>query len=530
MTGDSIYCVCEVKRSDRKAKPTKCETKYGTSLNPVWDETHSLEPWQEGEAIEFTLYNKGLIRSKIEGTVTVGSHQFYPAGLEAELPISGLPNATLTVAIVPVFSNNAVACEPALAPAPAQTSPIEDLGGAGRVEVGIVRALGLHRLNMSGNALYCVCEVKSEKKDKAKTSKCETKTVRNTLDPVWDEKHTLDWKPGEALEFLIYDKGLISSKTEGKVVLASEKFYPSGFEGEVPIEGLPSATLYVHILPRIGNNDNNVQVQEELKASAATPVPLHTQPLREGQKLQVSILQASGFGHLNSSGNGLCCACETIGTAASSKKETKVVSSGPNPVWNETFQLDLWQPGEPLEFTILDKGISGSKTEGKVSLPSHQFYPSGFEGNLQIEGLPGATLHVRILLGDAPGPTSPTSRLSLPAAEEQAARSSAGEQLVSNLDSKLTPAIPASPSAAKPELIHAEGPLQKLQVSIVSAVGLKHMNMTGDALFCVCEVKHADKRAKAATCTTATVGKTLEPTWNETHEIDPWCMGEPLEF
>jgi len=76
--------------------------------------------------------------------------------------------------------------------------------------------------------------------------------------------------------------------------------------------------------------------------------------------------------------------------------ETKPVTEGDvlNPFWGETHHLDLWQVGEALEFTVYDKGLVGSKTEGRVLLPSESFHMQGFSGMLQISGLPNALLHV----------------------------------------------------------------------------------------------------------------------------------------
>eukprot|EP00927_Polykrikos_kofoidii_P029790 TRINITY_DN25698_c0_g1_i1.p1 TRINITY_DN25698_c0_g1~~TRINITY_DN25698_c0_g1_i1.p1 ORF type:complete len:956 (+),score=141.81 TRINITY_DN25698_c0_g1_i1:62-2869(+) len=72
--------------------------------------------------------------------------------------------------------------------------------------------------------------------------------------------------------------------------------------------------------------------------------------------------------------------------------------------------------------------------------------------------------------------------------------------------------------------------VHKLHVTIIQATDLKNMNMAGESPFCVCEVKHADKRAKRTKCETRVVRKTLDPVWNEEHELEPWQVGEPLEF
>merc|ERR1719362_2753317 len=74
-------------------------------------------------------------------------------------------------------------------------------------------------------------------------------------------------------------------------------------------------------------------------------------------------------------------------TQADGKVETKVdtkpVTEGAtlNPIWDEMLELESWQPGETLEFIVYDKGLLGSKTEGKSILPSDFFYPAWLSGH-----------------------------------------------------------------------------------------------------------------------------------------------------
>jgi len=117
------------------------------------------------------------------------------------------------------------------------------------------------------------------------------------------------------------------------------------------------------------------------------------------QKLAVSILQAHGLQHMNHfTGDHPYVTCEVKGADghSHSKVATKPVTEGDatNPFWGETLTVDPWNLGENLEFSVYDKGLIGSKTEGKVVLPHELFYPAGFSGMLIISGLPHALLHV----------------------------------------------------------------------------------------------------------------------------------------
>jgi hypothetical protein len=67
-----------------------------------------------------------------------------------------------------------------------------------------------------------------------------------------------------------------------------------------------------------------------------------------------------------------------------------------DPDWDEDFELDPWHVGELLEFGVFDKGVIGSKKEGTVLLRSDQFYPNGFEGELELVGAAGSKLSVAV--------------------------------------------------------------------------------------------------------------------------------------
>eukprot|EP00419_Tripos_fusus_P059179 CAMPEP_0172910240 /NCGR_PEP_ID=MMETSP1075-20121228/184250_1 /TAXON_ID=2916 /ORGANISM="Ceratium fusus, Strain PA161109" /LENGTH=559 /DNA_ID=CAMNT_0013768337 /DNA_START=14 /DNA_END=1690 /DNA_ORIENTATION=- len=124
------------------------------------------------------------------------------------------------------------------------------------------------------------------------------------------------------------------------------------------------------------------------------------QTMLMGQKLLVDVLKATGLHHMNHfTGDNPYVQCEVkhVGRhAQTTRATTKPVTVGDtlNPVWGERLELHPWQPGEDLEFTVYDKGLIGSKTEGKAHLPSGRFYPNGFTGNLEISGLPGALLEI----------------------------------------------------------------------------------------------------------------------------------------
>jgi len=303
--------------------------------------------------------------------------------------------------------------------------------------VHMIQAHGLKHLNhFTGDHPYCVCEVKhADSHAHPTTAETHPVTTGDTLNPVWDEAFEIDpWQEGESLEFTIYDKGLIGSKTEGKVVLPAESFFPNGFSGMINISALPGAFLQVEIqilpteTPMTDAAPSGVDTQGE--PSPAEACADGAAPATTPQKLGVSILEAHGLQHMNHfTGDHPYVTCEIkhFDQEKSTKIETKPVTEGDtqNPFWGETHYLDSWHPGEPLEFSIYDKGLIGSKTEGKAVLPSEMFSPQGFTGMLPISGLPHALLHVivRVLDPDA-------------SAQEEGAKKSKKKKLKKNKKSK----------------------------------------------------------------------------------------------
>jgi len=246
-TGDHPYVTCQIQRADGNVE-TKADTKpisAGDTLNPIWDEILELESWQPGEALEFIVYDKGILGFKTEGKAILPSEFFHRHGFQGMIAIIGSPDARIGIDVQVVGAQDG------------EATPEQAKGGEGvvvpqRLGVSILQAHGLNQMNnFTGDNPYVVCEVK-HLDPAAEMTRVETKPVSegDTLSPFWGETHTVEpWCEGESLEFTVYDKGLMDSKTEGKVVLPSDLFFPHGFTGMVPISGLPDALLHIIVRP-----------------------------------------------------------------------------------------------------------------------------------------------------------------------------------------------------------------------------------------------------------------------------------------
>merc|ERR1712190_326222 len=75
--------------------------------------------------------------------------------------------------------------------------------------------------------------------------------------------------------------------------------------------------------------------------------------------------------------------------------KTKSVKSL-EPVWNEAHELDPVHPEDSIKFTILDKGLIGSKTEGIINMLAESFFHTGFSGQMSVPNKPEAKINIAI--------------------------------------------------------------------------------------------------------------------------------------
>jgi len=309
--------------------------------------------------------------------------------------------------------------------------------------IHIQKAEGLKSMNhFSGDHPYCVCQVKRAD-GQTQGAQIATKPLMDgdTLNPIWDEAFQIEpWEPGDALEFSIYDKGLLGAKTEGKAFLSAEEIYPGGFNGALSISGLADAGLFVEVqigIPEAvdyGAPAATYEAQElyvPLNVYSGLPTEAHAETIEgeeppedaneiapsatyseikhkaynmpqvspTGFKVAVSILQAQGLKHMNHfTGDNVYAVCEVRRSrphGESLKMTTKsVTENAENPFWGETQEIEPFFNGDSLEFTVYDKGLVGAKTEGKAVLPAEMVYPNGYSGWIQLSGSEQSLLHV----------------------------------------------------------------------------------------------------------------------------------------
>jgi len=399
-TGDHPYVQCEVKHLDRHERTTKAATKpmtVGDTMNPIWNERLEIQPWQPGEDLEFTIYDKGLIGARTEGKVSLPSGNFYPQGYTGMLPVNGLPNAYLQVSVQPAGGATSTYGATSGVTYAAQAAPAAYTGAT--------------------PATYSMPQASSGA------------TYGSTMQP-------MQYSSSNMCQYSA------STPTAGTTMMT-----PSSYTQSMPMQASPAYTQSAMPMQTYSSPANTYSSSTPMMSSSpampvqnatynASPVQTYASPpsptymqqqpqtymqqqpqtyMQQGgqmygggaygtgaYKLAVSIIQAQGLKHLNSfTGDHPYVICEVKHAAhreRNTKVETKPVTAGDslNPLWNETHELEPWHPGEPLEFSVYDKGLLGSKTEGKATLPGELFFPNGFSGTLPIAGLSHALLYVAV--------------------------------------------------------------------------------------------------------------------------------------
>lgn len=478
------YCCCEV-----LGKPdTKFQTKHiSKTLEPQWNEEHEIEDYEQGDPLEFTVFDYDEGSNDLLGKATLGSSHFdREGGFEGNL---GLRESAAKVAATLLVK---VEVLPPLLP----EAPRISVHGS-RLLVTVFRAKGLRAadINVMGKLRggrgtsdpYCCCEVLGKP-----DTKFQTTHINKTLEPEWNEEHEIDdYEPGCPLEFRVFDHDQGSGDDLlGRVTLFSNYFdREGGFEGELRLRESgtqgPAAKLFVR-----------VEVLPPL-------LPEAPRVSEVGSRLRVTVLAAKGlraadFNLINklNGGGGTSdpyCVCEVPGKP-DSKLQTRHLSKTCDPEWNEEHDIEDYEQGDPLEFKVFDHD-RGDDLLGKVTLPGTYFdRDGGFSGELRLRESaktgPAATLSLRVEV--------------------------------------LPPLIPDAPPVSESG--------SRLRVTVLGAKGLRaaDWNILGAATgvrgtsdpYCRFGVPGKPE----SKVQTQHITKTLDPEWNEEHEIEEWEQGDPLEF
>jgi len=444
------------------------------TLNPVWNETHTVCDYQRGEDLIFTCwdFDKGSAADLL-GRATLPCHMFDREGGfngEVRLKECGFgfsPQLFISVQVLP----------------PERPDVPSVAREGSRLKVTVVSATGLRAADFSfmgagSSDPYCVAEILGSP-DMA----FETKYLAKTLSPEWNEDFEMDeYAKGQDLQFTVMDHDKIGEADMlGIIVLRAREFdREGGFSGTLNLRGCGHGhegkiTVKVLILPPM--------VEE------APPVSML------GSRLKVTVFAAKNLRAADwALGGGKSdpfCAVSLVGRdgrEAAKMFETKVINKSLDPIWDEMHEWMDYKRGQDLEFKVFDhdKG-SAADLLGRVPLKAHVFdRAGGWDGELRLRGC------------------------------------GRGQ------NSSLVIAVEILPGREPAEPISIPG--SQLQIKIRKASDLRAADWalgggTSDP-YVVCCLKGKQK----AMWQTQHINKTLNPEWNETGIITGFVEGDTLEL
>mmetsp|Transcript_35493 Transcript_35493/g.101347 ORF Transcript_35493/g.101347 Transcript_35493/m.101347 type:complete len:765 (+) Transcript_35493:57-2351(+) len=243
----------------------------------------------------------------------------------------------------------------------------------------------------------------------------------------------------------------------------------------------------------------------------------------DGEPLKVTIVSASGLRAADwaTRKSDPYCICEIAGKPET-KNVTQVVNNTLAPVWNHTISYDVFEPGDQLVLTVWDSDYGKSHDLlGRITLPTVQFYPDGFNGELQLED---AGKGVRALL------KIEVSR-SRPRPEKEKETETRGW-----FSSQSRPEQKSSPSTSNPGAAMGQSgsPSSRehdgekvLKVTILSASGIRVGDFMGKSdPYCTCEILGKPE----GRFQTQVMKNTLYPHWGHEGSISGYEFGDSLAF
>jgi len=405
---------------------------------------------------------------------------------------------------------------------------------------------------------YCVCEVRGRS-----DSRFETRTKRNTLDPVWNhEAEVAIYESGDTLLFTVWDRDHAGDDDFlGQVALSGSEFQRSGFVGELQLFGggkahrvkSTSARLKVKVVPAMAAAATAAAARAARGfAPVDTPALSASTPATSSQPPLVRISSASGRGIKAS-----YCVCEILGKRHT-RFQTKVIDSTPHIEthmicqWDHEVQIQDFSADDSFIFTVWNRDSAGNEDEflGQIKLDNASFCRSGFDGNLQLWGcgdIGEVTLCVKVFIVDSAGDCKCLRQTAYGFDAQAVDAADTAAQLASSCSKPERASVHQGQTAAprnedrvgttndgalntKPGSDTVREAYAALEVVIMSAKGLRNADgLPGHGLsnpYCVCEIP----AKPTSQLRTKTVFNTLDPVWDDQCVIADYSLGDSLMF
>lgn len=292
----------------------------------------------------------------------------------------------------------------------------------GRLEVVVVEACDLP--NLDQNVLrpedksdpYCVVEVQGGSGSLHKVGK--TFTIDDCLNPKWYYKVSADISQDVAgLRFTVKDKDLLSSETIGSCFLPVHTFIDNSAPHEAELalvnsKGFQAGTLkvtasfvYDRNQPGVTIGDRAWNKASELRDRVSRKLPKYGNSCDSissfGEMaflhgvLDLKLERANNLPNLDSSILSLSkkdvsdpfvvVTLEDVDGEPWKIATTHVIDNNLNPVWEETFRVDICHDVASITFTVRDKDFLSSEQIGSVSFPVNTLtQENGVHGTFEL--------------------------------------------------------------------------------------------------------------------------------------------------
>jgi len=251
------------------------------------------------------------------------------------------------------------------------------------LNISLVRAKGLKITQKGKLGCCCCCRLSGRPYTMLKTEGVSSSS------PAWNYTGMIDGCiSGDNLELTVFSD---SKGTEclGQAVLDYSVFHPHGFTGVIPLA------------------DSSAKKPPELEIKVEVlPVPTTTP---KDLRVFVSFVAADDLPGEDDANVSPYCVCEISGKS-DSKVLSRICQQTRNPEWNELHEVDDYDDGDGLIFSVLNSSApGGDELLGSAVLPNSAFGKTGFDGALplRVNDEVQGTINVSVDVG---GPSSNPAR------------------------------------------------------------------------------------------------------------------------
>jgi hypothetical protein len=147
-----------------------------------------------------------------------------------------------------------------------------------RLGISIVSAQNLRAADRSGKSdPFCVCRVPGRP-----GSKCQTRVLNTTLNPIWKEYFEIDFFAGDELQVSVFDKDVLGNDLLGTATFEQATVMPGGIKGPIDLfdakrpEEMPTLQITVDVLQNFDpDGSREAKAQRGVEDSDEDPGPNH---------------------------------------------------------------------------------------------------------------------------------------------------------------------------------------------------------------------------------------------------------------